>query len=143
MMRVADCVWRIAKSRAFSYTLYAAKGKPIAGKKEPWRKCYHALAAKIGRFGSDVEFSANMSYVNVLRGEKKFVIVQVSAERLDVGLSLRGGKAEGRLEASGSWNAMVTYRVRTVRPRNRIRNCWGGLSEPTRPLEVKGERRIG
>jgi hypothetical protein len=31
---------------------------------------------------------------------------------MDVGLVLKGVAPVGRLEASGSWNAMVTHRVR-------------------------------
>jgi hypothetical protein len=32
--------------------------------------------------------------------------------RFDVGLKLKGLAATGRLEAAGSWNAMVSHRVR-------------------------------
>jgi predicted transport protein len=87
--------------------------KHFVGKKETWRKPYDALAAKINKFGADVEISPNMSYINVVRGTKKFAIVQVSsAERLDIGIKLKGLKAQGRLESSGSWNAMVTHRIK-------------------------------
>ncbi len=56
---------------------------------------------------------ANETYVNILVGKKKMAIVQPSsAERLDVGLKIKGFEPEGRLEASGSWNNMVTHRVR-------------------------------
>jgi predicted transport protein len=87
--------------------------KHFSGKKEIWRKPYDALAAKINKFGNDVEISPNMSYINVVRGSKKFAIVQVSsAERLDIGIKLKGVNAKGRLEPSGSWNAMVTHRIK-------------------------------
>jgi predicted transport protein len=87
--------------------------KHFAGKKEIWRKPYDALAAKLSKFGADVEMSPNMSYINVVRGTKKFAIVQVSSsERLDIGIKLKGVNAKGRLEPSGSWNNMVTHRVK-------------------------------
>ena len=51
-----------------------------------------------------------------LRGSKKFAIVQVTAERLDIGIKLRGVAPTERLAAAGSWNAMVTHRVRISDP---------------------------
>ena len=38
--------------------------------------------------------------------------MQAVGERLDLGLKLKGARAAGRLEEAGSWNAMVTHRVR-------------------------------
>lgn len=87
--------------------------KLFAGKKANWRKPYDALAAKISKFGSDVKFAPNMTYVNLLRSGKKFAIVQPSAaERLDIGIKRKGVAPTKRFEAAGSWNAMVTHRVR-------------------------------
>lgn len=88
------------------------------GEKSKWRKPYEALAAKLVKFGSDVKLSPNNSYINLLRGNKKFGIVQVSAaERLDVGIKLKGTPPVGRLESAKSWNAMVTHRVRVNNPK--------------------------
>ncbi len=56
------------------------------------------------------------SYISLLRGEKKFGIVQVSVERLDIGIKLKGVAPTERFEAAGSWNAMVTHRVRITDP---------------------------
>ena len=36
---------------------------------------------------------------------------------MDVGLKLKGAVPGGRLEASGSWNSMVTHRVRVGEPK--------------------------
>ena len=83
------------------------------GKKASWREAYEAFIAKVLKLGPDVAAVANETYVNVLKGKKKFAIVQpASAERLDVGIKLKGVDAEGRFEAAGAWNAMVTHRVR-------------------------------
>ena len=59
-----------------------------------------------------------MTYINVVRRGKKFAILQPSAaERFDIGIKLKGVKPTGRLEAAGSWNAMVTHRVRISDPK--------------------------
>ena len=92
--------------------------KLFAGKKAVWRKPYDALATKIAKFGPDVEMSPNMTYINVVRKGKKFAILQPStAERFDIGLKLKGVKPAERFEAAGSWNAMVTHRVRISYPK--------------------------
>jgi hypothetical protein len=56
--------------------------------------------------------SPKKTYVS-LRRSKQFALVQPSTKtRLDVGLNLKGVPPAGRLEASGSFNAMCTHRVR-------------------------------
>jgi hypothetical protein len=58
--------------------------------------------------------SPKKAYVSIRRS-KQFAIIQPStATRLDVGINLKGTKPTGRLEASGSFNAMVTHRVRVA-----------------------------
>jgi hypothetical protein len=83
-----------------------------AGAKAGLRPIYDALAARVKAFGDDVDLSAKKTYVS-LRRKKQFAIVQPStATRVDVGINLKGEKPQGRLEASGSFNAMVSHRVR-------------------------------
>jgi hypothetical protein len=83
-----------------------------AGKKAPLRPLYDQLAKAVGKFGADVEFAPKKTYVS-LRRSKQFALVQPSTpERLDVGINLKGAAPGGRLEASGSFNAMVSHRVR-------------------------------
>ena len=90
----------------------------FAGKKEAWRKPYEALLAKLGQFGADVRMAPTRTYVSLLRGNNKFGIIQPSAaERMDIGIKLKGVAPSGRLEAAGSWNAMVTHRVRISNPK--------------------------
>lgn len=91
--------------------------KLFAGNKAQWRKAYNTLEGKVRKFGADVEVSPNMTYINLLRGTKKFGIVQVSVERLDIGIKLKGVKPTDRFEAAGKWNAMVTHRVRIGDPK--------------------------
>jgi hypothetical protein len=83
-----------------------------AGAKAGLRTIHDALTAAIRGFGNDVEFSPKKAYVSVRRS-KQFALIQPStATRLDVGLILKKIPALGRLEESGSFNAMCTHRVR-------------------------------
>lgn len=83
-----------------------------------WRKAYNTLTAKISKFGADITMSPNRTYINVQRGGKKFAILQPStAERFDIGIKLKGVTPTERFEASGSWNNMVTHRVRISDPK--------------------------
>jgi hypothetical protein len=83
-----------------------------AGPKAALRPIYKALVAAVRRFGPDVEFAPKKAYVS-LRRSRQFGLIQPStATRLDVGLILKGVQPKGRLEASGSFNAMFTHRVR-------------------------------
>jgi len=89
----------------------------FAGKKAGWREPYDALAARIMGFGSDVEIAPAKSYINLVRGARKFGIVQISAaDRMDIGIKRKGVEPTERFEAAGSWNAMVTHRVRISDP---------------------------
>jgi hypothetical protein len=94
---------------------------PIAahfvGKKAVWREPYDALAARIMEFGGDVEIAPAKSYINLVRVTRKFGIVQISAaDRMDIGIKRKGVAPTERFEASGSWNVMVTHRVRIGDP---------------------------
>jgi hypothetical protein len=83
-----------------------------SGAKAALKPVYDAIVAIIQKFGSDVEFSPKKAYVSVRRG-KQFAIIQSStATRVDVGINLKGEPTTPRLEASGSFNEMVSHRVR-------------------------------
>jgi hypothetical protein len=83
-----------------------------AGAKAPLRPWYDRLVKAIGAFGRDVEFAPKKQYVS-LRRSKQFGLIQPStATRMDIGLALKGIPPKGRLEAAGSWNGMVSHRVR-------------------------------
>lgn len=88
----------------------------FAGAKGSWRAPSDTLITKIETFGPDIEVSANSTYVSLLRGNRKFGILQpASAARLDIGIKLKGVAESGRFEPAGDWNAMVTHRVRIAR----------------------------
>jgi hypothetical protein len=87
-----------------------------SGDKAALRPIYEAVLAAVKKFGLDVEVSPKKAYVS-LRRSKQFAIVQPStATRVDVGINLKGIAPAGRLEASSSFNAMVSHRVRISKP---------------------------
>jgi hypothetical protein len=87
-----------------------------SGAKAGLRPIYEALLAAMRKFGSDVEVSPKKAYVS-LRRNKQFAIIQpTTATRVDLGINLKGTEPGERLEASGSFNAMVSHRVRLSKP---------------------------
>ena len=80
--------------------------------KENLRPIYDHLIGNIRALGADVEISPKNAYVS-LRRKKQFALLQPSTKtRLDLGLNIKDQSPEGKLEASGSFNAMCTHRVR-------------------------------
>ncbi len=89
-----------------------------AGKKTDLRPIYDALEAVMKKLGKDVEVAPKKAYVS-FRRSKQFALVQPStATRVDLGLQLQGTAASERLETSGSFNSMVSHRVRLTGPKD-------------------------
>ena len=87
-----------------------------AGPKADLKPIYDALLKVVTAFGKDVEISPKKSYVS-LRRSKQFALIQPSTRtRVDLGIKLKDVQPEGRLEASGSFNSMVSHRVRLEKP---------------------------
>ena len=87
-----------------------------SGAKAALRPIYDVLLREISKFGSDLEIAPKKTYVS-LRRNKQFGIIQPSTKtRVDVGVNLAGVEPTDRLEASGSFNAMVSHRVRVAGP---------------------------
>ena len=83
-----------------------------AGPKAELRPIYDAIMKGVASFGKDVEIAPKKAYVS-LRRTKQFAIVQPSTKtRVDVGINCKGREPTDRLEASGSFNSMVSHRVR-------------------------------
>jgi Domain of unknown function (DUF4287)/Domain of unknown function (DUF5655) len=91
--------------------------KHFRGDKSKWQKPYDELLTKIRKFGQDVSVSPTDSYISILHKGKKFAIVHVTSDHLDIGVKLKGAKTTNRFEAAGAWNAMVTHRVRIDDPK--------------------------
>ena len=82
-----------------------------SGAKAALRPIYEALIAAVKPLG-EFEASPKKGYVS-LRATKQFGMIQpTTATRVDLGLILKGVEPSGRLEASGSFNAMFTHRIR-------------------------------
>lgn len=87
-----------------------------AGPKADLRSIYDAIVGHALSLGDDVEIAPKKSYVS-LRRSKQFALIQPSTKtRVDLGINLKGARPENRLEASGSFNAMVSRRVRLSAP---------------------------
>jgi predicted transport protein len=91
-------------------------GQMLAGDKAALRPIFDALLQAVLGFGADVEQAPKKGYLS-LRRKTQFATLHPSTRtRFDVGLKLKGVPPKGRLEAAGSWNAMVTHRVRLESP---------------------------
>ncbi|MEI4508477.1 DUF4287 domain-containing protein [Sphingopyxis sp. CCNWLW253] len=88
------------------------------GARAHWRPLYDRLILLVKGFGDDVELAPKKGYVS-LRRKKQFALLQPSTkDRFDIGLALKGDEPAGKLEAAGSWNAMVSHRVRIAAGEN-------------------------
>ena len=84
--------------------------------REGLRPVYDRIIKEVNAFGVDVEIAPKKTYVS-LRRKTQFALMQPSTKtRLDVGIKLKGVDPVGRMEASGSFNAMVSHRVRVSDP---------------------------
>jgi hypothetical protein len=82
------------------------------GDKAALKPIFDALMTAIRGLGSDIEETPKKGYLS-LRRKTQFATLHPSTKtRFDVGIKLKGVPPSGRLEAAGSWNAMVTHRVR-------------------------------
>lgn len=83
----------------------------FAGDKAGLRPLYDAIEAYVKSLG-EVEVASKKANVS-LRRSKQFALVQPSTKtRMDLGLQLKGVAPDGKLEAAGSWNSMVSHRIR-------------------------------
>ena len=83
----------------------------FAGPKAAMKPAYDRVAAIVEGLGG-VEFAPKKGYVSFRRSKQLGLAQPSTKDRLDLGLILKGVEPEGRLEKAGSWNAMVTHRVR-------------------------------
>jgi len=91
--------------------------KIFSGAKARWRPTYERIISELEEAGA-VGLAPTDTYISLLKGTKKFAIVAATADRLDVGIKLIGAETTARFESSGSWNSMVTHRVRIAEAAN-------------------------
>lgn len=83
-----------------------------AGPKEGLLPIHDELLKVVRGFGKDVELAPKKAYVSLRRATQFGCIHPSTKTRVDLGIKLKGVEPTGKLEAAGSWNAMVTHRVR-------------------------------
>ena len=120
-----DVTHGFANTITLLYRQQAAGGPPaeedlvaaqFAGPKAGLKPLYDEVIKTVESFGKDVEIAPKKTYVS-LRRSKQFGLVQPSTQtRLDIGLILKDVEPQGRLEASGSFNAMCSHRIRIKQP---------------------------
>jgi hypothetical protein len=86
--------------------------KHFAGKKSVWRTVFDSLMSDLQEFGDDITVSPASSYLSILRGERKMLVIQIAVAHVDIGIKLKGVAPTKRFGAAGSWNAMMTHRLR-------------------------------
>ena len=91
-------------------------GEMFGGDKAALRPIFDKLLKAILAFGGDIEQAPKKGYLSLRRTTQFATLHPSTAARFDVGIKLRGTPPAGRLEAAGSWNAMVTHRVRLASP---------------------------
>jgi hypothetical protein len=87
-------------------------GQLFSGAKSVWRGPLDRLLARLTEAGAVVELSPTASYVGLLRDGRKFAVVSPAVSHLDIGLKRDGKPVTSRFLAAGTWNVMVTHRVR-------------------------------
>ena len=122
-------VHKARESDAGSSTSDSLVDQQYAKTKEHLKPIYDKLVKQVSKFGKDVELAPKKSYVS-LRRSKQFALVQPSTKtRVDIGINLKGKTPTDRLEASGSFNAMVSHRVRITDIKQIDKELIGWLKE--------------
>lgn len=117
------------KSSADQYDDADLVAQQYSGPKAHLKPIYDKVIEAVKTFGKDVELAPKKAYVS-LRRKKQFALVQPSTKtRVDLGINLKGKPAQGRLEASDSFNAMVSHRVRLESPSDFDAEVKGWLKE--------------
>lgn len=76
---------------------------------KPW---YDKIMAEVNKFGKDITVAPKKAYVSLVR-KKQFAIISPSTKtRMDVGLNLKGNPGDKIAEATTTWNAMCTHRIK-------------------------------
>lgn len=88
--------------------------KHFSGEKEKWLSVYNTLIKKIQSFSTDLKTAPVASYISLLRGERKFAVVQVTKDRMYIGLKLKDQSPTERFELAGNWNTQMTHKVAVI-----------------------------
>lgn len=81
--------------------------------KEDIAPVFKKAKAMFQAINGEVEFAYKKTYISLRTPKKQFALLQPSTKaRVDIGLNLKGVEPEGNVEAAGSWNSMVSHRVK-------------------------------
>lgn len=81
--------------------------------KEDIAPVFKKAKAMFQAINGEVEFAYKKTYISLRTPKKQFALLQPSTKtRVDIGLNLKGVDPEGNVEAAGSWNTMVSHRVK-------------------------------
>jgi hypothetical protein len=105
-----------------------AVGKHFAGGKAAWRPVFDKLLKASDKAGKKIELAPTNSYISLLNDGKKFAVVQVTTDRMDVGIKLKSAAATDRFETAGAWNTMMTHRVRISDAKQADKELWEWLN---------------
>lgn len=92
--------------------------KHFTRNKSVWEPVFDSLINELRSFDADIVLAPSNSYISILRGKRKIAIVQVMVAHVDIGIRLKGVAPNKRFQAAGSWNSMMTHRVRIVERNN-------------------------
>ncbi len=100
-----------------------------SGAKADLKPIYDAVIKVVKSIGKDIEVSPKKTYVS-LRRNKQFALIQPSTKtRVDLGINLKDEPVTDRLEKAGSFNAMVSHRVRLEKPADVDKNVKAWLKK--------------
>jgi len=85
--------------------------KHFTGAKSVWRKSLYNLMQTLKSLGHNIEIVATNTYLSILKDKKKFAVIYITTDRMDIGIKRKGVPTTVRFEPAGTWNAMVTHRV--------------------------------
>lgn len=101
--------------------------KHFSGEKEKWRPSFDAIMKKVAAFGNDIGTDIVVSYISLLRGNRKFALVQVTKDKLIICIKYKGGTLSSRYEKAGSWNSMMTHKVAVISSREIDKDLYDAL----------------
>ena len=79
--------------------------------KEHFKPIYNKLISEIQTFGNDIDIAPKKAYVSVRRKKQFATLIPATKTRFEIGINLKGQKAEGILEAEKP-KAMCSHKIK-------------------------------
>ena len=107
----AMAICRILKPPPGTDALQDPLSRHFSGRKEHWRATFDLVLESCRRLGP-FELAPTGSYISLVKGASKFAVISFTAQHMDIGIKLKSAPPTLRFQQSGTWNAMVTHKVR-------------------------------